>query len=721
MPRFQTLTSYLLLIIHALLAFMLVFQEKVAIPIWLQPVGRMHPMLLHLPIGLLILAGILWVFRKEFEGTNFPKLFSFLLSLTALTAALTALMGFFLSREEGYTAELLNWHKYTGIGLSFLAYGLVLLNQHFIHRKKLINIALLISTVLLIVTGHLGASLTHGEDYLFPNKDTNALLTITEDTPVFEAAIQPILKAKCFQCHNEQKTKGELLMTTLTGLLKGGKNGPIWVAGDALKSHFLQRANLPLEDKKHMPPKGKTQLTPQEIGLLTAWVQSGADVKKPIKALAVNDPLKKMIEAQLSSTQPKSVSQATMHTYNFDAASEQSIEKLNTPFRTVFALAHNSPALQADFFVRQAYKPEQLGQLSEIKTQLVALNLANMPIKDEDLNTIAQFENLEKLNLNNTAITGETLEKLKTLSKLKSLSLSGTKITKQSLQGLSKLSSLQEVFVWNTPISVQEVTDLQKEYKQIHFELGYVPKATEMLKINPPILVNEKFVLTDQTPVTFKHPLKGVTIRYTLDGTVPDTLLSPVYKQPLSISNYTVVKARATKTNWYASDVIEYTFFKANYRPDSVVLLNEPNPQYTGEGAQTLVNRKKGEPNDFKNKAWLGYREKPLEALFTFTKPTPIKMVTVSTGKNISGFIFPPASVEIWGGKDKEHLTLLQKIIPEQPTGNQAACIEAFQSNLQENNYHVIKVVARPVAKLPSWHTGKGQPAWVFVDEVFFN
>lgn len=225
MPRFQTLTSYLLLIIHALLAFMLVFQEKVAIPIWLQPVGRMHPMLLHLPIGLLILAGILWVFRKEFEGTNFPKLFSFLLSLTALTAALTALMGFFLSREEGYTAELLNWHKYTGIGLSFLAYGLVLLNQHFIHRKKLINIALLISTVLLIVTGHLGASLTHGEDYLFPNKDTNALLTITEDTPVFEAAIQPILKAKCFQCHNEQKTKGELLMTTLTGLLKGGKNG----------------------------------------------------------------------------------------------------------------------------------------------------------------------------------------------------------------------------------------------------------------------------------------------------------------------------------------------------------------------------------------------------------------------------------------------------------------------------------------------------------------
>jgi Leucine-rich repeat (LRR) protein len=57
-----------------------------------------------------------------------------------------------------------------------------------------------------------------------------------------------------------------------------------------------------------------------------------------------------------------------------------------------------------------------------------------MPIKDEDLSTIAQFENLEKLNLNNTDITGKTLTKFQSLSKLKSLSLSGTKVTKESLK-----------------------------------------------------------------------------------------------------------------------------------------------------------------------------------------------------------------------------------------------------------------------------------------------
>lgn len=715
MPRFQTLTSYLLLVIHALLVFLLIFQEKVAIPAWLQPVGRMHPMILHLPIGMIVFVGVLWVFRKEFEGVNFSKLFDFALSFTALTAAFAALMGFFLSREEGYTADLLNWHKYTGVVLSFLAYGLVLLYQQPTPKKKLFNAVMALSILMLTITGHFGASLTHGEDYLFPAQNAeNEVLAITDDTPVFEAVIQPILKAKCFQCHNEQKTKGELLMTSLAGLLKGGKNGPIWVAGDALNSHIIQRANLPLDDKKHMPPKGKAQLTPQEIGVLTAWINTGADLKKTIKALPANDPLRAFLKQGETKTEKATV-------YAFESASDQTIQKLNNPFRTIFPVAYGSPALQADFFVRQAYKPEQLGELSEIKTQLIALNLSNMPVKDEDLSTIGQLENLEKLNLNNTDITGATLSKLSNLEKLTSLSLSGTKVTKAALKDLGKLPNLREVFIWNTPVLEKDLAELKKQNPKLRFEMGYVPNESERIKLNPPVLVNESFVLTEQTPVTFKHPLKGVTIRYTLDGSEPDSTSSPVYQKPISLSSYTVVKARATKDQWYASEVTEYTFFKGTYRPTLVELLNEPNPQYTGEGGSTLINFKKGEATDFKNKAWLGYREKPFEALCTFAQPVPIKSVTISTGKNIGGFIFPPLSVEIWGGNDKAHLKLLQKIAPEQPQKDQSARIEAIQSKLPEGKYAVIKVIARPVPKLPNWHAGKGQPAWVFIDELFFN
>lgn len=714
MPRFQTLTSYLLLVCHILLVFLLVFEGNVVVPAWLQPVGRMHPMVLHLPIGMMFFVGVLWIFRKEFEGVNFSKLFDFALSFTALTAAFAALMGFFLSREEGYTADLLSWHKYTGVGLSFLAYGLVWLYQQPSLQKPIFSAVLALGVILLGITGHFGASLTHGEDYLFPTQTDETPIAITDDTPVFEAVIKPILKVKCFQCHNEQKTKGELLMTSLAGLLKGGKNGPIWVAGDALNSHIIQRANLPLDDKKHMPPKGKPQLTPQEIGVLTTWINTGADVKKSMKALPPNDPLRVFLKQRQTTSE-------RMALYTFEPVSDQTLQKLNNPFRSIVPIANGSPALQANFFVRQAYKSEQLGDLLEIKTQLIDLNLSNMPIKDDDLGVIGQLENLEKLNLNNTDVTGATLSKLSRLTKLKSLSLSGTKVTKASLQDLGKLPLLREVFIWNTPISEKDLADLKKQNPTLQFEQGYFSNESERIKLNPPVLVNENFVLTDQTPVTFKHPLKGITIRYTLDGSMPDSIASPIYQKPLSLSSYTVVKARAMKEGWYASDVAEYTFFKGTYRPNVVELLNEPNPQYTGEGGSTLINLKKGEATDFKNKAWLGYREKPFEALCTFAQPTPIKSVTISTGKNIGGYILPPLSVEIWGGNDKAHLKLLQKIAPEQPQKDQSARIEAIQSKLPEGKYAVIKVIARPVPKLPSWHPGKGQPAWVFVDELFFN
>jgi hypothetical protein len=258
----------------------------------------------------------------------------------------------------------------------------------------------------LLVTGHYGASLTHGEDYLFPNNKEETELVFTEDTPIFEAVIQPILKEKCYQCHNEQKTKGGLLMTTLAGLKKEGKI-PIWMSGNALQSHLIERANLPLDDKKHMPPKGKTQLTPEEIAVLSAWINDGTDTKKTLKQLAVNSPIKAYWEKN-----KKSHSSMTEVAYDFDPANEQTLQKLNTPFRVIFPLANGSPALQADFFVRQAFKKEQLSELADIKEQLVVLNVSNMPITNDDLKTIGQFEHLEKLVLNNTDITGENLSSL---------------------------------------------------------------------------------------------------------------------------------------------------------------------------------------------------------------------------------------------------------------------------------------------------------------------
>ena len=125
----------------------------------------------------------------------------------------------------------------------------------------------------------------------------------------------------------------------------------------------------------------------------------------------------------------------------------------------------------AEFFSAAQFKPESLKDLLAIKQQLVSLNLAKMPVTDEDMKTIGQFTSLRRLNLSFTNITGATLNELKGLKELKQLSLSGTKITAGSLKGLSSLDQLTKLFIWNTGLKKEDVGFLQN--KNLVIETGF--------------------------------------------------------------------------------------------------------------------------------------------------------------------------------------------------------------------------------------------------------
>ncbi|WP_064196105.1 MULTISPECIES: chitobiase/beta-hexosaminidase C-terminal domain-containing protein [Emticicia] len=713
MDRFYKISSYLLLSLNILLLFLLLFEEKVSLPVWMSPIGRMHPLLLHLPIGFVVLMVILTFLKNEFESKSYEAFQKLLLTLTAISAAVVALMGFFLSREGGYDESLLQIHKYTGVLVSFVSY----LAIAFYDKFTSINYSNWVLLAVIAITGHFGAGITHGENYLFESLQSKAeAKKFTEENTVYEAAIFPILEAKCVACHNDQKTKGQLNMSSIEKILKGGKNGSIWKIGDALNSHIIQRANLPLEHKEHMPPKGKPQLSAEEIALLIAWINEGADTKKVIKNYASNSETKKLVAKLISAN---STTQ-TSNNYDFSAASAAKIEEVNTPFCSVFALANGSPALQADFFVSKKFDRKSLENLSKVREQLVVLNLSKMPLKDEDLSLI-NFPNLEKLNLNQTDITGKTLEQLKKCQNLESLALAGTKVSKESLEKVLDLPKLKEIFIWNTPINESTINELARRYSKVRFDKGGVDNPNEILKLNPPILVNEEFIIKANTPIVLKHTLRDVKIRYTLDGTNPDSTTNLVYSKPIMISSYTKLKAIATKDNWYSSKMIEYSFYKATYTPDSVYLLTPTNPKYAGKGPKTITDFKKGAIDNFQEPAWLGFRENEMVALFEFKTPKPLKDMTVSYLQKMDSYIMPPASVEVWAGNSKNDLKLVKKIQPTMPTKMELNANIGLNVALGGGNYKLVKLIVKPIAKLPSWHPGKGDKAWFFVDEVFFN
>ncbi|MHA8050934.1 c-type cytochrome domain-containing protein [Aquirufa sp. ROCK-SH2] len=714
----------IILFLQVLLVFALIFQDQLVLPFLV--LGRLHPLILHLPIGLGFLLALMFLIKGQILSTDFYRIFRFVLYFTSLLTALTALFGLFLSLESGYDTTLITYHQWAGIVVNF--YYVIAL---FLFEKDLIRgylKTLLVSLggiILLVLAGHGGANLTHGEAFLFPT--TQEQNNITQESLVFHDLIQPILKKKCESCHNDQKTKGQLNMSSVEKMLKGGKHGSLWKAGDVLQSLLTKRIELPLDAKEHMPPKGKEQLTPEEIILLRLWVKSGASLEKKIQDYPSNLGFAKWI-SQNSTHQEEVDTKGKI--YDFSAASESEIADVNTPFCSVRPISSQSPALEAEFFVAKKFDIKTLENLNKVAAQLVALNISKMPIKDADLKLIAQMTQLEKLNLNFTEITSKGLSNLEACQKLNSLSLAGTNIQYAELALLlRKIPALKEVFIWNTDINTSQIQSLTKAFPTLKIEQGYVPKD-EKLYINPPILVNENLILKPHENVLFKHTLKGVDFHYTLNDSTPDSLGNLITRGPIPIQKFAKVKILATKEGWLASKVLELKVFKSNFIPDSVILFSEPEPKYKAQGSYTLKNfvsgarYTKGVPNH----TWLGFNGTDFEADFMFARKNNIKGLTFSYLEKTDEGVFPPKDVEVLGLVQNTWKSI-GKFRFEQPTERKGFSNKAINIDVIPGNYSKIKLKATIVKSLPKYLINNdkkepfdqaGKPAKLRMDEIIF-
>jgi uncharacterized membrane protein len=713
MNQFQRTAGNILFGLNALLLFFLLFGDRMQFPAWVQAIGRIHPLLLHIPIGAVVIVVVLLFFKNRFAETTIG-----LLALAAVTAAVTAIMGVVLSGEGGYNEDTLNAHKLSGSLLSFILAGAYFVSSN----RKLVNVTTGISFLLLLVTGHYGSVLTHGDDFVFEpllSKKQNAKV-VGDSTSLFAAAIQPLLDAKCTGCHNEKKSKGGLVLSTLAGIAKGGEDGEVWRGGKPHGSLVMKRILLPEDHEDHMPPKGKAQLTAPEVQLLFQWILSGADTAKAWTRYHPSDSVRKLAEQFIRSAAKSS---ADVH-YTFEAATPETIEKLNDPYRTVAPIALNEPALAATFFIRSEYKPGKLEELMSVKEQLVSLNLSKMPVTDADCDVISKFSNLEKLNLNFSSITVKGLQTLSSLPQLRSLSVAGTTLDGPSMSTLKDFKKLKEIFVWNTPAAA-DIAGLEKDLPALAWNAGFIPDANELLRLTPPIPVSDKTLLEEGEKISLTHKLPGTVIRYTIDGSDPDSTSNLMYDGPFDIDGYTVLKTMACKEGWFCSPVGTYVMYTKGVTPLDTKLFTVPNKDYKGEGAATLSNNKKGFTDDHRDIAWIGFKENPLSAEFKFAPGTNIREITLSYDLNTWGWLFPPAKMEIWGGKDESSLKLIKQVKPEQPqkmesTRNAALVIPV------EGSYETWKIIAWPLAELPKWHPSNNpktedKRAWLFVDEIIFN
>jgi uncharacterized membrane protein len=707
----------LLFALNIFIIVILLAGSHLVIPRWLQPVGRLHPLILHFPIVVLILAMLLefFRFRAAFIAEKFYQDFTTTLLLAgAIFSALTAIMGLFLAREPGYDGSDIQWHKWFGVSIVFISTFIYWLRDREWYNSIMARSGSVTMVLFLLLAGHFGSNITHGDNFILAPVWNNAKPLVPIDQAlVYRDLVQPIFENKCIGCHNPDKLKGGLMLTDEKSILKGGKSGKLLVPGQPVISLLLQRIHLPEEEKKHMPPSGKTQLTASEMTVLYLWVKENADFKKKVTDLPADDSLR-LIAANFLKP-----SETLEENYDFAAADEKVIKKLNNNYCGIYPLAEGSPALVVDIYNKSGYNPKILEGLSDIKKQVVSLDLHKMPVHDAELKTIAKFANLRNLNLNFTDITGSTLKELASLKYLRSLSIAGTKLNAKALDQLHTFKSLKELTIWNTGLSPAEMQALQNANKGITFIQGFKDDGKPM-KLIPPQVKNTAFVFNKPVQLLISSPIKGVDIRYTTDGTDPDSVKSLLYKPGILISDNTNIKAKAFKTGWYGSDVVSYLFYKNTYKPDCAMLITGVNEKYQGDGAKTLIDNELGGMN-FGNSKWLG-SQADMEVLLFFKDAIKPRTLTLNSLKIIGTQIFLPSRVQVWGGKDPQHLKLISTLTPGVQKKDDPAIVTGLVCKLNETEpINCIKFVASPIKKLPDWHPAKGKPSWVFLDEVFVN
>ncbi|MBK1878605.1 c-type cytochrome domain-containing protein [Pelagicoccus mobilis] len=479
-------TLYLLL--AALFAFApLLFEagEEASSP-WTPFIASFHPLVLHLPIGL-VAAVLALEFASIFNKHAETGARNFLWFLTALTASLSFATGYLLGEEGGYEKELLNDHLwaagiFTSICWSTLAVN-ILKKNGFIRFLSLIAI-----TATLVLASHPGGLMVHGdpfanapwlaeEEETSPEAQYGILPLVPDPFNPYTDVVHPIIDAKCVSCHGPKKKKGKLRVDTYEALMLGGDFGPCIEPGDSYESLFVELMELPMDDEEHMPPEDEHQMTQEEIDVIKWWIDEGAKadvVMARAEAPAAILPflvtgyrlLPEPTEEELAEAAEEEARKA-------DEANRGNVEAL---LETVSAEVRDSVQFMSLTSSKLRFKPngkaedfdnDALEATKELVPNFVRIDLSDTAISNNALKHLKNAERLEILSLRNTEVDEDALEHLEDLENLESLNLYGTPTGDDILKELPTLPNLRTLYLGETKISTETIAKLQTKHPEV--------------------------------------------------------------------------------------------------------------------------------------------------------------------------------------------------------------------------------------------------------------
>ena len=681
-------------------------------------------MVLHLPIGSLLMTFLLLVVSR-YQKVGLEKAIRIGVDFSFAGALMAALMGCLLSLDEAYDFNSLKFHFWAGIITLILSFSLCILHR-MKGKENLFFGSYLMTLLALTVAGHKGGQITHGEDYLSTaDLFEEPIMVVQKDSvDYYKEVVHLIFEDKCVSCHNSNKSKSELRLDRYDLILIGGERGSIFDSQNPNESRLIRYINLPKEDKLHMPPKNKSQLSEKEKWLLTDWVNSGAYLKEGKVSLLKNEDLESNVLSFLGADKQVRA-----------AGRGDLAELLATGFRIKPNALHDN--LLRIKYMKSRLTSDHLKTLLKVKKQLVELDVSNTNFDDEMATILLDFPRLKHLRLDQTQISDDALSFLKSTA-LEVLNLCNTKVTYQGVQNLLKVKPPKTVYAWNTAIDRDQQNQLASIAPSlIHF--GTADLFSERLNLSPPELHNVNVIFEDTISVVFKKSqVKNINIHYTLDGSEPDEN-APVYMAPILLNDSKMLKAKSIKKGWIDSPLFEQMIFKNSNQIIGYKVNNDLDKSFSishhvnftfKDNQSVLFDGKKGKrvyrgTSIEDAKTWLGVVEEDLEIEVKLKDSDQINYITLSMLENQDMRTVFPKKIEVYGKSAQGKYKLLNSLdIPvQQNPDERISYFKDFTLAVDLKGYDEVKVVGVGHGKFPDAPVYRRlikRNAWIFADEIIF-
>ncbi|WP_026769795.1 family 20 glycosylhydrolase [Asinibacterium sp. OR53] len=252
---------------------------------------------------------------------------------------------------------------------------------------------------------------------------------------------------------------------------------------------------------------------------------------------------------------------------------------------------------------------------------------------------------------------------------------------------------------------------------QYHFN-GFDQKGLHYCKGN--FTVNIKPASKDgKLKVSLATEATQGDIYYTLNGAAPNTG-DHKYQGPIDIDSSVTIKA-VTVLNGNVMGVkpAEQSFVMHKGIGSNVVYEHPVSKYYTADGPNSLTDGVRG--TEAVGKFWHGFNGKDLVATVDLGMTRDVQYLSLGCLQRYRDWIFLPQSVLFETSVDGTHYTALPIITHQVSVNEKTTVIHDFVARFAARKIRYIRATAKSIGVCPKGHSGEGQPAWIFADELIVN